>query len=288
MTLDISRVISPEQNQLLDDWAEQIQKLQATVVSEGGPLARQAKNWLNGVWLGHPLHPALTDAVLGAWSTGFLLDLVGARDEADAAMTVGVLAALPTAMSGAADFADTSEQPRRIALIHAMLNATGLALMVGSLLARRGDKRGLGVGLSTVGFGLTSISAWLGGELVYRLGTSVSRIAFEPPVDDYQVVCAEGDLEEGKLVAKTVSVEGGEVSVALLKKGSNVTAVSNVCPHWGGPLAEGKLLEDDTVVECPWHGSQFRLVDGRVCQGPAAEPTHVFEVRVRDGKVELR
>ncbi|MBV9329435.1 MAG: Rieske 2Fe-2S domain-containing protein [Chloroflexi bacterium] len=288
---DMSRVmdaLGPEQNQQLDYWAGQYQKLLNTVTSAGGPAGRQIKNWLNGVWLGHPLHPALTDAAIGAWSTGFILDVVGATREADAAMTVGVLAAVPTALSGSADFADISEEPRRIALIHAVLNATGLVLMVGSLAARRGDKRGLGIGLSTLGLGLTGVSAWLGGELVYRLGTQVSRIAFEPHVEEFQVVCPEAELPEGKLVAKTVSVEGGEFSIALLKKGHNVQAVSNACPHWGGPLAEGKLLEDDTVVECPWHGSQFNLVDGRVCQGPAAEPTNVFETRIREGKVEVR
>src|SRR5690348_17774062 len=108
---DMSRVVdalTPEQNQMLDHWAEELQGLLNTAVSQGGPAARRVKNWLNGVWLGHALHPALTDAAIGAWSTGAILDLVGADREADAAMTVGVLAAVPTALSGAADWVDTS------------------------------------------------------------------------------------------------------------------------------------------------------------------------------------
>jgi nitrite reductase/ring-hydroxylating ferredoxin subunit/uncharacterized membrane protein len=288
---DMSRVmdaLGPEQTQMLDNWAEQYQKLINAAVSRGGPLGLRVKNWLNGVWLGHPLHPALTDAAIGAWSTGAMLDLVGARKAADAAMTVGVLAALPTALAGAADFADISEEPRRVGIVHAILNATGLLLMVGSLLARRGKQRGLGIGLSTVGLSLTGVSAWLGGELVHRLGTSVSRIAFEPRVEEFQVVAPESELEEGKLVAKTLEVEGAHVSIALLKQGRNVLAVSNTCPHWGGPLAEGKLLEGDTLVECPWHASQFRLTDGSVCQGPASAPINVFETRLRNGNVEVR
>jgi nitrite reductase/ring-hydroxylating ferredoxin subunit len=67
-----------------------------------------------------------------------------------------------------------------------------------------------------------------------------------------------------------------------------VQAVSNICPHWGGPLAEGKLLEGNTVVECPWHASQFNMADGRVCRGPASAPINVFETRIRDGNVEVR
>jgi nitrite reductase/ring-hydroxylating ferredoxin subunit len=64
-------------------------------------------------------------------------------------------------------------------------------------------------------------------------------------------------------------------------------AISGTCPHWGGPLAEGKLLEGD-IVECPWHGSRFCLQDGRARQGPASTPVHVFEARIHNGIVEVR
>ncbi len=293
VVLDVSRVMdsfTPEQNQMLDDWAEQLQGLLSTTVSHGGPAAQRVKNWLNGIWLGHSLHPALTDVPIGAWLTGSLLDLVGAGPEADAAMTVGVLGAIPTALSGAADWADTSEEPRRIGLIHALLNSAGLTLMIASLFARRGNQRGLGIGLSTLGLSLTTISAWLGGELVYRFGTSVSRVAFEPRIEDFLKVASADDLQPGKLLAATAEVDGQKISLALLKKGRSVVAISNTCPHWGGPLAEGKLLEveGDTLVECPWHASQFRLSDGAVCQGPAATPVNVFEARIRNGNVEVR
>ena len=56
---------------------------------------------------------------------------------------------------------------------------------------------------------------------------------------------------------------------------------------WGGPLAEGKLVDGD-CVECPWHGSQFSLADGSVCQGPATAEAHVYETRIREGNVEVR
>jgi len=288
---DLSRIVdslSPEQNQMLEHWSDQLQGLLNTAVSQGGPAARRVKNWLNGVWLGHPLHPALTDAVIGAWSTGAMLDLVGAKREADAAIAVGVLSAIPTAFAGAADWADTSDEPRRIGLIHALLNSAGLTCMVASLFARRANQRAMGIGLSTIGLSVTSISAWLGGELVYRLGTGVSRIAFEPRVDEFQVVARADSLESGKLVSAELMVDGSKVALALLKQGGSVMAISGTCPHWGGPLAEGKLVGEGSVVECPWHGSQFLLVDGSVCQGPAAAPVNVFETRINNGNVEVR
>ena len=298
MSIDLGRdmtraveSLSPEQTQQLDHWAEQLQGLLRSAVAQGGPAAQRAKNWLNGVWLGHALHPVLTDTAIGAWSTGFLLDLVGARRQADAAMTVGVLAAVPTALSGAADWADTNEEPRRIGLVHALLNSSGLVLMIASLLARRGNQRGLGIGLSTLGLSLVSASAWLGGELVYRLGTGVSRIAFEPPVNDFLAVARMDALQEGKLTAAEAALDGQKVPIALLKQRGSVLAFSGTCPHVGGPLAEGKFIEDaqgELIVECPWHASQFRLSDGTACQGPAANPIRVYDVRERDGNVEVR
>jgi hypothetical protein len=92
MIPDVPRVmesLGPEQNQMLDQWAYQVQSLVNTALAQAGPAATRFKNWMNGVWLGHPLHPALTDIPVGAWCTGAMLDLVGAEGPADAAMTVG-------------------------------------------------------------------------------------------------------------------------------------------------------------------------------------------------------
>jgi nitrite reductase/ring-hydroxylating ferredoxin subunit/uncharacterized membrane protein len=279
--------LSPEQNRMLDSWSDGLQRVLATGVEQGGPAARRFKNWLNGVWLGHPLHPALTDAAIGAWFTGAFLDVLGTRAAADAAMTAGVLSAVPTALAGAADWTDTSDEARRAGLVHALLNSIGLVFIIASLFARRTERRALGIGLSTTGLCLTSISAWLGGHLVFILGTNVSRTAFEPTVDEFQAVARADALEQGKLVGAEVTVQGTKVPLVLLKKGQSVMALSATCTHWGGPLAEGKLVDGD-CVECPWHASQFSMADGSVCQGPATAPAHVFETRIREGNVEVR
>jgi nitrite reductase/ring-hydroxylating ferredoxin subunit len=190
-------------------------------------------------------------------------------------------------VAGVADWSDTESDARRVGLVHAMLNSLGLGCFVWSLLARRGGSRGLGMALSTLGLALASVSAWLGGELVYRLGTGVSRTAWEPSVDEFLPAASADALEEGKPMAGEVTVEGTKVPLVLVKQGAQVLALSATCSHWGGPLAEGKLVDGDKI-ECPWHGSQFRLSDGSVCQGPATVEQPVFEARIRNGNVEVR
>jgi nitrite reductase/ring-hydroxylating ferredoxin subunit/uncharacterized membrane protein len=287
---DVTHVLnnlSPEQTRTLDDWAGQLQGVLNTAVEQGGPAARRVKNWLNGVWLDHPLHPALTDFTVGAWCTGAVLDLVGIKRGADAAITAGVLSAVPTALSGSADWVDAGGESKRMGFIHAILNTVGLGLMLGSLFARRADQRGLGIVLSTIGLGLASFSAWVGGELVYKLGTNVSRNAFQPGAEQWQAVASADALTPGKLVGAEVEVDGTKVPVVLLKQGASIMAINGTCSHWGGPLAEGKLLDGD-CVQCPWHGSQFSMRDGSVLQGPASVPQPTFDVRVQNGQVEVR
>jgi nitrite reductase/ring-hydroxylating ferredoxin subunit/uncharacterized membrane protein len=285
---EVTRLIEQsEQGQTLDQLADQLQSLIRTAVEQGGPAARRLKNWLHGTWLGHPLHPALTDVPIGAWTVAFLLDVVGAEEQADAAMTIGALAAVPTALAGAADWSDMDPPARRVGLVHALLNTFGLSCIIASLFARRNDNRALGVGLSTAGLSVASFSAWLGGSLVYREGIGVSHNAFEPGVDEFQPVLSADSLEPGKLTYAELNTDGGRVPLVLYKSGASIYALSNVCSHLGGPLAEGKVV-DGNCVECPWHASQFRLSDGTVRQGPASVPQPLFETRVSGGQIEVR
>ncbi|MDQ6669271.1 MAG: Rieske (2Fe-2S) protein [Chloroflexota bacterium] len=279
--------LSPDQNEMLDLWSDRVQEFLRVTVEQGGPAATRAKNWLNGVWLGHPLHPALTDLALGAWWTGGVLDVVGVKGTADAAITLGVLSVVPTALSGWADWADTSGEQRRMGLVHALLNSAGFTCMVGSLFARRAERRGVGVFLSMIGLGLSSFAAYVGGHLVYAMGTNVNRTAFEPTLDEFQVVASAASVESGQPVGAEASVDGAKVPLVLYKKGQSIMALSGTCTHMGGPLAEGKLVSDD-CIECPWHASQFSMADGSVRQGPATVAAHVFEARINNGNVEVR
>lgn len=272
---------------LLDAWGEQVQSLLGTVLTRGGETALRTKDFLNGVWVGHPLHPALVSVPIGAWTAGVLLDLTGNEEAADAVLGVGILASLPTAASGVADWADTADKPRRLGVIHALLNTGALGLLSGSWLARRTGQRGLGVSLSTLGWGIVLASGWIGGEMSYRLGTNVNRNAFATPVRDFHVAARLADVKDNQITPAEITVDGQKVSLVLLKQGPSVLALSGVCSHWGGPLGEG-TLQDGACVQCPWHGSVFRFQDGGVEHGPATAAVPVFETRLRDGNVEVR
>src|SRR5438093_13515164 len=83
------------------------------------------KNVLSGTWLGHPLHPLLTDIPIGAWSSAAILDVIGgkkARPAADRLVVIGILTAAPTVASGLSDWADTYGGEQRIGVVHALAN----------------------------------------------------------------------------------------------------------------------------------------------------------------------
>ena len=117
-------------------------------VLSGGEPARNVADVLHGSWLGHPLHPSLTDATIGAWTMGAFFDAWGAAtgDErahwaADRLTEVGVAAAVPTAMAGAADFSAVKKDAAATATVHALLNAAALGLMTTSVVQRRRGRR---------------------------------------------------------------------------------------------------------------------------------------------------
>jgi nitrite reductase/ring-hydroxylating ferredoxin subunit len=241
------------------------------------------RNVLDGVWFGNPLHPALTDVPIGAWSAAFVLDLARSP-AADQALGVGILGAVPTALTGLNDWSHLKDDSRRIGTVHALLNSMALALNVASYVARRDGHRGLGRVLSGVAYAGTLFSAHLGGHLSFGLGVRVNRTAFESPRDRYAPVCDESELNGGKLVG--VELEGESVVVSRSAESGDVCAIAATCSHLGGPLDEGE--RDGDTVTCPWHGSKFDLCSGEVRGGPAVFPQPRYETRVRSGKVEIR
>jgi nitrite reductase/ring-hydroxylating ferredoxin subunit/uncharacterized membrane protein len=267
----------------LADLAEPLDPVAEPVQEAVKAVPKPVRDALDGVWLGNPLHPALTDVPLGAWTTAIVLDLVGS-EAADQALGVGILAAVPTALTGLNDWSHLKDDSRRIGTVHALLNSMALALNVASYVARRDGHRGLGRVLSGVAYAGTLFSAHLGGHLSFGLGVRVNRTAFESPRDRYAPVCEEEALNSGKLVG--VELEGEAVVVSRSEETNEVCAIAATCSHLGGPLADGKR-EGDTVV-CPWHGSRFDLCSGDVRGGPAVFPQPRYEARVRAGKVEIR
>ncbi len=248
-----------------------------------GPAA--IKDALYGTWLGHALHPALVTAPIGFWTSSALLEAAGMQRGADITLKAGTLSALATAATGYAQWHDVQniETPRRLGALHAMLNVTATACYGASWILRNKGERGAGIALSSSGLALVWFSGLLGGDLAYKLGIGVSRVAFfRDPVTEWSAMIGVDELEEGALRR----VENGDDPLVMLKEGGKVHAASATCTHLGGPMDEGE--RDGTCVTCPWHGSVFDLRDGRVVHGPATSPLHAYETRIANGQVEVR
>lgn len=255
-----------------------------------GPVGQTAKNALHGVWLGHPLHPVITDVPVGSWTVAAALDLLETRGDsqyqagADFALLLGLIASVPTALSGLTDWSDTYGKPQRVGALHGILNLGAAALYAGSYAARKSQRRGLGRNLGFIGYGLILASAYLGGELSYsqKIGVNHAPDPDEELPKDFKPAITEAELTVGK--PAKVTVDGTDLFI--LKTPSAIYALANKCSHMGGPLSEGKL-EGDSIV-CPWHGSRFCVRDGHVEDGPATNNQPALDVKVVDGTVLVK
>jgi nitrite reductase/ring-hydroxylating ferredoxin subunit/uncharacterized membrane protein len=247
-----------------------------------------AKDLLSGRALGHALHPVLTDAVIGTWTSATILDLVGGKDARPAAerlIGIGILAALPTTLTGVTDWADTtpaSAAVRRVGAVHALLNGSVLGLYSASLAARRGGRRGTGVVLGLAGAGVLAVSGHLGGHLSFARGVGVDETAFAEPIADWTRAASAAELFEGEpFLARVAGQE-----ILLVRHDGEIRGLANRCSHRGGPLHEGTL--EDGCITCPLHRSRFRLRDGAVDRGPSPYPQPTYDVRIAGDHVEVR
>lgn len=277
-----------ERQEWLEPVEDGLQKAVTNAFESAGPFGRKVKNFLHGVWLGHPLHPVLTDIPLGSWTAAFVLDLMetagvrGCASGADAALKVGLAGAVGAAVTGLTDWQHTDGSARRVGVTHGLLNVTAASLYTASWLARKRRDRAEGRALAFAGFAIAAASAWLGGNLVYTKQIGVNHTAGEPLPEDWTAVLDEIELSEGE--PRRVKANG--VKVMLLRRAGQVYAIAEVCSHLGGPLAEGEVRGD--TIQCPWHGSRFNVRNGEVIDGPATHPQPCLETRVRDGRIEVR
>ena len=269
-----------EDAEQLDPLSDRMTTVVGSVV-KAGPL----KDFLSGTWLGHALHPALTDVPLAAGLSATLLDVFGGEESAPAVeklLALNLLASVPTIAAGWSDWSDSGDEEKRVGVVHAGVNVAAIILYGASLGARRRGRKGLGIALGVVGTGIASVGGYLGGHLVLAQGVGVDNTVFEGGFTEWAAVMKESDVTEGK--PALASHEG--LDLVVLKRGQEVWALSNRCTHRSGPLNEGEL--DGTCIVCPWHGSTFEMSDGTVKRGPATIPQPAFEARLRDGKVEVR
>jgi nitrite reductase/ring-hydroxylating ferredoxin subunit/uncharacterized membrane protein len=267
---------------VLDAPAEQIGKTVRNLIS--GPL----KDALSGTWMGHALHPLLTDVVIGSWTSATMLDLFGGEDSDRAAQRligIGIAAFGPTALTGWSDWADSESvdaDVRRVGLVHATVNGIAFGLYAASLASRRRGRRGLGVVLALAGAGVMGAGGHLGGHLAFRLGVGVDQTVFDPGPEDWTQALPVDELDG----SKPASVQVGDTPVLLVRDGDEVLALHDRCSHRGCKLTTGQV--DGESVTCPCHGSRFSLRDGSIERGPATARQPVFETRESDGRIEVR
>src|ERR1700722_1039917 len=167
----------------LDRAAQPAAQTAARVIGHG-----PAKDLLSGTWLGHPLHPLLTDVPIGAFTSATVLDLIGgsrAGNAADLLVAFGLLSAVPTAAAGVADWSDTFGAEQRVGLVHACSNFLGLALYGASLIARRRGHRGKAKLLGLAGMTSIAVGGYLGGYLSFSLGVGVNHAFDQHEPDDW-------------------------------------------------------------------------------------------------------
>lgn len=276
-----SRLVGPlEEQAWLDQAADYVLELAKPLLEM--PQAGKVMDFLHGRWFGHPLHPVLTDVPIGFWTGSLLLDLVGAHKSAGVLSAAGSAGAAGAAVTGFADWSDSVGRDRRLGILHGLLNVSGLALQVLSLSARLRRRKGSAVLLSAAGLSVSTAAAYLGGELVYGRGVMVNRDAWISGPEKWTPVAPEAEVKEGAMTP--AQLEGRYI--LLYRERGRVHALESTCPHFGGPLNEGEA--QDGIVTCPWHGSQFRLIDGAVCRGPATFPVPQLEARIQGGQVEVR
>jgi nitrite reductase/ring-hydroxylating ferredoxin subunit/uncharacterized membrane protein len=242
---------------------------------------RPIQNFLNGTWLGHPVHAVVTDVPIGALTVSIIADLIGQPLVADVSMLLGVLAMVAAAVTGLADYAEVDGNARTRATVHGSIMVVTLVVYVVSLLIRAGSPtdRLLPILLAIAGYLLLSLGAAIGGDLVYLIGTHVDRHAWRGAgVKWIKLDLGElTDIPEGG----PTKLRAGINELAVIRDGDRILAVHAQCAHAGGPLAEGHLVGD--AIECPWHGSRYRIADGHVTRGPSVYDQPAYEVRRADG-----
>lgn len=264
-------------------WAKPVGERVQHWLADAFGRARPVKDALNGTWFGHPVHPVMTDVGIGAMTMAAVLDLVGQDAAADLAVATGIAGIAASAATGAADAVDAYDKPQVYATVHASLMVGSLAAYLLSMVLRLGPRRGRPLArlLALAGYGTMTAGAYLGGDLTYRLGNQVDRHAFRSGGAKWKALDVK-EVPEGALVKAML----GSEPLVLVRDGETIHALHATCAHAGGPLDKGTLVGD--CVQCPWHGSRFRLRDGHVAQGPAVYDQPVYEVRAVDGGLEAR
>lgn len=280
-----------------DLWVQPLGKLLHGIVSAVFRPVPSIRDFLNGVWLGHPIHAVLTDAPIGILFLVIVFDLLGMPDAAWWTLAIGILSMLGAALAGFADYADTDGKARDRGTLHSSLMLVALVLFLISLVLRPGLGSGAAVSVAAIALSLiawliVAAAAFVGGDIVYVFGNMVDRHAFRGGGTKWLALDpseteADGSIPEGRPIKAKLGVN----SLVLVRNGDTILALHDTCAHAGCSLSDGTLLAAGDgrggggapMVQCPCHGSRFRLADGHVVRGPSVYDQPAYEVRAKDG-----
>ena len=257
-----------------------------------GSPGKLLQDFLNGSWLGHSLHPVLTDVVVGGATMVIFLDILrvlfnvdGLEDAATWTLGLTVLAGVATIVTGLTDFKDTGTgDERNLAGLHGVMNIVAIVIFFISLLQRFGGGHDAAFWVALVAYLVISVGAYIGGHVVFKYGYMVNHNAFARGrrAKEFTAIMPAAELAE----ATPTKVPFGSTALVVVRRGDVVYALKETCSHAGGPLSEGKLRGDN--IECPWHFSQFRLSDGAVRHGPATSRQVAYRARINADQVEIQ
>jgi len=250
----------------------------------------------------HPIHPMLVSLPIGLWIGAFVFSLIayfGQRSAFNVAafytLIAGCVGAVLAAIPGVIDLftvVPDRSSARTHGYLHGAVNTLALVLFAYAAI-RQGSPYDapdqITLLIELIGIGCISYSGWIGGTLAYRNQIGVEHLQAnagtmkERTVESFdRPVCNQSELGEGQ--AMLVHIGSERIAVARCTEG--IFAFSDRCTHKGGPLSDGAII--GCAVQCPWHGSQFDIRNGRVIAGPAEEHLKTYDIEITAGEVYIR
>src|SRR5690606_29517812 len=198
-------------------------------------------------------------------------------------IAAGLAGAVPTVLTGIADWSALHREQQRVGLVHAAGMAAASTLYSASFVARRQGRDAAG---RLFGFaGLTALLAgsYLGGHLAFRQAAGASHADQTAHLVQlgWHDLCNTEDLPDGWPVHRRL----GYIGLFVLRDGDEVHVLTDRCSHLAGPLHQGRIATDEdaeTGVVCPWHGPAVAVRPGSVVDRRAAPHHPAFEARLHD------